>query len=544
MTLRFFGGRGPASSAPGTIPPVLSNTAPNIGPFSRPWTIVDVSSLEPRDVRGLNGAATGASGSQATIAGANSVIPIVYGRRRVGAKIAAVTIDEADLLILAVWSLGEIDAVEAVTINDTLTVPLYTGGGAIPFGTFGRVDYLGTTTQAPDPSFASAVARAGGGSYVDDLRGADWSTAYSVIRIPVSAGVAGFPRITATIRGKRVALVAGAAVALDGSNDYAYAPDSTTTRVDEDFVLDVRASLVDWTPAADAVIASKWNAGSNLRTWRVAVKTTGVIELKISTNGTAETTYTSTVAPTFTNGTAYWVRVAFRKNNGSSQSDAKFYTSPDGLTWTQLGTTVTGAVIASLYQSAAQTRIGVDYAGAYAAATVYFASLTTTTKLAWEFRPFGIVTGATTWTARTGETWTLSGGATTASGGYGFTQTPADVLADFVRSTAYGLGRDVEYRHLAALQAFNAGTVGAGADAEQRHRIDLALDSSQSTQTWLNVLRDYAHCWTVPEGDEYVFVRDWNDPAVATFDASNIVAGSLKVTKRGAQNQATIVEVT
>jgi len=52
---------------------------------------------------------------------------------------------------------------------------------------------------------------------------------------------------------------------------------------------------------------------------------------------------TSTTGLSTVDGEAVWVRVTLDVNNGASQYDVKFFTSIDGVSWTQLGATVTGS---------------------------------------------------------------------------------------------------------------------------------------------------------------------------------------------------------
>jgi hypothetical protein len=75
------------------------------------------------------------------------------------------------------------------------------------------------------------------------------------------------------------------------------------------------------------------------------------------TNG-AGLTSTSTVAPTVTDGSTLWVRVTLDVNNGASGSDTVFYTSTDGTTWTQLGTTITKPGTTSIFNSNSKLTIG------------------------------------------------------------------------------------------------------------------------------------------------------------------------------------------
>lgn len=93
-----------------------------------------------------------------------------------------------------------------------------------------------------------------------------------------------------------------------------------------------KAAAVDWTPSTDMCLVSKAQSGSN--GWALFVLANG--KLRLSFPGVANTD--STVATGFTDGSTNWIRAT--RNQGTG--DVTFYTSSDGSSWTQLGTTVTG----------------------------------------------------------------------------------------------------------------------------------------------------------------------------------------------------------
>lgn len=108
-----------------------------------------------------------------------------------------------------------------------------------------------------------------------------------------------------------------------------------------------------WAPggaSAQRTIVCRYSStsGSN-RGWYMALDETGHLVWVWSATGAADVaTVTSTAVVPFANGTPGWVKVEFDVDNGASGNDVKFYTSPDGSTWTQLGTTVTTAGVTSI----------------------------------------------------------------------------------------------------------------------------------------------------------------------------------------------------
>ena len=129
-----------------------------------------------------------ASERQAALAAEGARIPIVYGRDRRGALVANIVPTGAYVYVVCVWALGEIEAVESVTMSDK---PLPASCGV--------THYLGTPGQTVNAGLASAFA-ANGISYADALPG----IAYSVIMAPV--GLDGFDplSIAAVIKGTKV----------------------------------------------------------------------------------------------------------------------------------------------------------------------------------------------------------------------------------------------------------------------------------------------------------------------------------------------------
>jgi hypothetical protein len=110
-----------------------------------------------------------------------------------------------------------------------------------------------------------------------------------------------------------------------------------------------------------------------------------------------------------------WVRVS---RNGSNWL---FYTSSDGITWTQLGTTVINAV--SLSAASINIRVG-DGAGSIGnpcngklyRALFYTDSTLTTIRADFNPATYNAATSQTQWTSTTGEVWTINTG--TATTGY------------------------------------------------------------------------------------------------------------------------------
>lgn len=102
-------------------------------------------------------------------------------------------------------------------------------------------------------------------------------------------------------------------------------------------VVDVRAevSLPDWTPAAIALIVAR-EGGAGKRSWYFGVSTSGKLGFWYSVDGSAliSDKISSVVVPA-ADGATIWVRAVY-----TPSTSVMFYTSSDGNTWTQLGTTL------------------------------------------------------------------------------------------------------------------------------------------------------------------------------------------------------------
>lgn len=102
-------------------------------------------------------------------------------------------------------------------------------------------------------------------------------------------------------------------------------------------VLDIRvkARLASWTaPAVAPVLAARFQDAPN-RSWYFTIPTSGRPALYVSTDGTNLLGKVSDTALATAPNTTQWVRVVY-----TPTTDVKFYTSTDGATWTQLGSTI------------------------------------------------------------------------------------------------------------------------------------------------------------------------------------------------------------
>jgi hypothetical protein len=179
-------------------------------------------------------------------------------------------------------------------------------------------------------------------------------------------GTAGIRTDTTATNGSSISLTGGDAyIQLPGSSGNTITtPDAAGLDITGDLDIAAKIAADDWTPAADSYIISKYTVTGNQRSYALVLTTTGNLALQFSNDGTAAISKNSTAnLSALASGAVKWVRATLDVDNGASGYDVKFYTSDDGVTWTQLGSTVTTATATSVYASTAVLEIGSRNAG-------------------------------------------------------------------------------------------------------------------------------------------------------------------------------------
>lgn len=203
---------------------------------------------------------------------------------------------------------------------------------------------------------------------------------------------------------------------LDGSSGcYASTPDAAANSITGDIDIRCQVAMDDWTPASQICLVAKFVQTGNQRAWALAVASGGQLLLYSTPDGTnaSAVNATSTAATGFTNETKHWVRATLDVNDGGGNRVYRFYTSEDGVTWTQLGSTVTTAGVTTIFDSSAAVQIsGIDvsasqnFAGKVYRAQIYNGIAGT---LAVDFNLANVIKGATSISTPTGEVWTVNG---------------------------------------------------------------------------------------------------------------------------------------
>lgn len=144
----------------------------------------------------------------------------------------------------------------------------------------------------------------------------------------------------------------------DNNGSYVYLPglgsnfmatnDFAAANITGDIDLRAYVALEDWTPAAIQTLICKY-FGAGSRQYLFRVSTLGRLLFTSSPDGTATQGATSTVSVPAANGEAIWVRATLLANNGLGSRVVTFFTSRDGINWTQLGTPITTVGVASIF---------------------------------------------------------------------------------------------------------------------------------------------------------------------------------------------------
>jgi hypothetical protein len=142
------------------------------------------------------------------------------------------------------------------------------------------------------------------------------------------------------------------------ADNFLSVPDEAALDITGDIDLRVYAALDSWASGSLQGLVGKYLTTGNQRSYSLRLTSTGVLRLTHSPDGTAVVSTESTAATGLADGEAKWVRATLDVDNGASGFDVQFFTSNDGATWTQLGSTVTTAGVTSIFSSTALGSIG------------------------------------------------------------------------------------------------------------------------------------------------------------------------------------------
>lgn len=173
--------------------------------------------------------------------------------------------------------------------------------------------------------------------------------------------------------------------------------------------LDLRAHVaIDNLGTATALLYKWGSSGSGARAFAWLLTSARNIQLAWSPDGTAQIDAFSTIQIP-NDSSASWLRVTLDIDNGASGRTVRFYTSPDGVTWTQLGVDVVQAGVTSIAPGSAEMRLGItELGGLPLKGKVLTASVRAGIGGAVVAAYDATAHSATTYTDSTGKVWTIS----------------------------------------------------------------------------------------------------------------------------------------
>jgi hypothetical protein len=136
-------------------------------------------------------------------------------------------------------------------------------------------------------------------------------------------------------------------------------PDEDALDITGDIDLRARIALDSYAAGSQDVIGKNTNSG-NQRSYVLRVNSARALVLVWTTDGTNADIKVagSTATIAASDGERIWVRATLDVDNGASGRDIQFFTSDDGVTWTQLGATVTQAGTTSIYSGTSALQVG------------------------------------------------------------------------------------------------------------------------------------------------------------------------------------------
>lgn len=183
-------------------------------------------------------------------------------------------------------------------------------------------------------------------------------------------------------------------------------PDSIANSITGDIDIKVMAAQTNWAPINTQMFVNKTsNSGQYAYDLYSSGASASTLTFRISVNGTALSTAVSTNHG-ISNGSTSWIRVTRVASTGA----VAFYKSSDGSNWTAIGTGSTTA--GSIFNGTDTLCVGGQLSGNTFIGKIYRAMIFSGIDgtLAADFNPT-LYIGGTTFTAATGEVWTINGNA-------------------------------------------------------------------------------------------------------------------------------------
>ncbi len=469
----------------------------------------------------LNRTARNPSDTQATVAALGTIVPVCYGRVRVGARVFAVGI-YGHLYIGAAWCAGEIDGHEWLWINDQLFYPAGDGGNV------SATNYTGTSDQQPDPDLARAIRNYSDACVLDadDDGTPDLGVSYSAIRIAYnSSKITGWPRsIIAQLRGLRV-----------------YDPRENHLLNSNDL------SASGWTPGSASLSLTTdqpltaTDAGGGPYGYGAQLWTQG--------SAPAGSQHIDQPAGTLAANNTVYAIVKQDAGTGLGLSIYDADTASHHRAW--FAWDAGGALTVDSTENGATAAVRPLWDGWWIASASYAAPAgeqgNSRTALIWIERNGHETSASSLWVAGVGmaDQSEYHGIAHTTdsavTSGSRYSDNPALCLADFRSNESYGMGKQVNWPSVGRAANFNDRMVGS--PPEQHRTLGLVIDRRRSQDDWTETLRAYAGCAVVPIDGEDHLIPDYKTDPVASLGISDVLAGTLQVDRGGRAGMPNVVSI-
>jgi hypothetical protein len=144
------------------------------------------------------------------------------------------------------------------------------------------------------------------------------------------------------------------------TGNYITCADAAGLDITGDIDISAKVAPNDWSTGAAQCILSKWPTADGQQSYRLDIQTDGSLWFRWTADGTTDQQATSTqtvYTAGAVDGSPLWVRVAMDVDDGGVYK-VYFYTSTDGTTWTQLGSTITGGTTTSIFSGTQAVLIG------------------------------------------------------------------------------------------------------------------------------------------------------------------------------------------
>lgn len=218
-----------------------------------------------------------------------------------------------------------------------LRAALDTAAGSVALGIVG--DSTGNEDASTTPEWVYRLAQKIAAKYTDhEVRYVGWDDVnqvmkpYEVLRAPATPRYVDFP---------------------GGNAQRAY---WSGTPITGDMELSARITPTSWASGAEQVIVAQHSSTTD-RGWYLAIAADGQLSFSWSTDGTGLKTAVVSGAWSPPAGPV-WVRVRFVANDGTGKTVIKLFQSVDGVTWTQLGATITRGAVEPPFASVGGFQLG------------------------------------------------------------------------------------------------------------------------------------------------------------------------------------------